>query len=386
MTNDSRDSDRTTDSTSTDRAGGARPVQVGQNRLEGMSTDLFVQVPTTLIDPTRALIAAEGVGAVYTVPWQSRTSRVAVATTAADQTLKRCPEASLLLDANLYSGKKHRKTADAAPTQDWITVQRRAGLGWALTDSGYVAEGDTAGLVGTLEAAARFGEKVIAALPIAGRWLTHDADVLRGAIDVHGLPVALMVEDTDDPFDRRNAVAGLVNVLGAETPVMLLRSDTAGLGALAYGAAGAALGSSSRYRHIYPIREGGGGGASVSFIVPELLAYTSLTAFERHFIKDETHAAWYCDCSFCGGRTLTWIRTADKPESAAFSHSVAAVASLGRGMATAIATHSGPQTWTAMCESAREYNIEIEKITNGDWGRKRALSEWIDLKPEPAAA
>ena len=30
--------------------------------------------------------------------------------------------------------------------------------------------------------------------------------------------------------------------------------------------------------------------------------------------------------------------------------------------------------------------LEIEKITNGDWGRKRALSEWIDLKPEPAAA
>lgn len=384
MTNDSRDSGRTTDPIGFEPAGGARPIQVGQHRLEGMSTDLFVQVPTTLIDPTRALIAAEGVGAVYTVPWRSRPSRVAVATSAADQTLKRCPEASLLLDANLYSGKKNRKTADAAPTQDWITVQRRAGLGWALTDSGYVAEGDTAGLVGTLEAAARFGERVIAALPIAGRWLTHDADVLRAAIDAHGLPAALMVEDTDDPFDRRSAVAGLGNVLGAETPVMLLRSDTAG--ALAYGAAGAALGSSSRYRHIYPVREGGGGGASVSFIVPELLAYTSLTAFERHFIKDETHAAWYCDCSFCGGRTLTWIRTADDPESAAFSHSVAAVASLGRGMAAAIAAQSGPQAWTAMCESARERNIEIEKITGGDWVRKRALSAWIDLKPEPAAA
>ena len=192
MTNDSRDSDRTTDTTSTERAGGARPIQVGQHRLEGMSTDLFVQVPTTLIDPTRALIAAEGVGAVYTVPWRSRPSRVAAATTAADQTLKRCPEASLLLDANLYSGKKHRKTADAAPTQDWITVQRSAGLTWALTDSGYVAKGDTAGLRTTLKTAARFGGQVIAALPIAGRWLTHDADLLRAAIDAHGLPVALI--------------------------------------------------------------------------------------------------------------------------------------------------------------------------------------------------
>ena len=385
MTNDSRDSDRTTDTTSTERAGGARPIQVGQHRLEGMSTDLFVQVPTTLIDPTRALIASEGVGAVYSVPWQSRTHRSAVARTAADQTRKKCPEAAVLLDANLYSGRQ-RKVATAEPTRDWITVQRSAGLTWALTDSGYVAKGDTAGLRTTLKTAARFGGQVIAALPIASWWLSHAADSLRSEINAHGIPVALMVEDTDDPFDRTNVVTGLVHVLTADVPVLLLRSDTAGLGALAYGAAGAAMGSSTTYRHIYPDIGGGGTSGSVSFILPELLAYTSLTAFERHYLKDKSHAAWCCDCALCGGRDLTWIRTADIPKAAAFSHSVSAVAMLGRGLATAIAAHNGPQAWTAMCEAAHESNIEIEKLTGGDWKRKRALSAWIGATPEPAAA
>ena len=59
---------------------------------------------------------------------------------------------------------------------------------------------------------------------------------------------------------------------------------------------------------------------------------------------------------------------------------------LGRGLATAIAAHNGPQAWTAMCEAAHESNIEIEQLTGGDWKRKRALSAWIGATPEPAAA
>ena len=45
------------------------------------------------------------------------------------------------------------------------------------------------------------GSSVIAALPIASWWLSHAADNLRTEINAHGIPVALMVEDTDDPFD-----------------------------------------------------------------------------------------------------------------------------------------------------------------------------------------
>ncbi|WP_270486574.1 hypothetical protein [Gordonia jacobaea] len=364
--------------------GSFAPVQVGNHRLEGMATDLFVQVPTTLIEPTRTVIAAEGVGVVYTVPSQSRPRRSVVARAAVHQTRQVCPDAAILVDAGLYSGKS-RKPASTPPSQDWVTVQRSAGLEWALTDSGYLAAGDTAGLRRTLKAASAFGTKVIAALPIANKWLSHDADVLREAIDKFGIPVALMVEDTYDPFDRPHVVAGLVNVLSARTPVLLLRSDTAGLGALAYGAAGAALGSSSVYRHIFPAMNGGRN-PSVSFVLPELLAYASMGVFERHFIKDEMHAAWRCDCTHCGGRDLTWLRTAADPEAAALSHSVAAVAMLGRGLTDAIAHHTGPQAWTAMCTAAQLHNIEIEKLTDGKWSRKHALDAWVQITPEPVPA
>ena len=147
-------------------------------------------------------------------------------------TRKHAPHADILIDASLYTGK-NRKFASAAPQRDWISFQHYHGLTWALTDSGYCADGDLGGLTATLQRGAALGPRVIVALPLAGSWVVDEASTVKDLIDRHSTPVALMVEDEKDPFDQPGAVKGLVEILGAETPVLLLRSDAAALGAIA---------------------------------------------------------------------------------------------------------------------------------------------------------
>lgn len=356
------------------------PVHISSNRLEGLNSDLLVQVPGTSIDPTRTLIRDLGVGVVYTIETVNRTKRIGLAGTAIDQTRRHNPDADILIDAARYSGRS-RTPASAGLSPDWVRFQREERkLPWALTDSGYCAAGDRDGLRTILTSAARLGSGVIATLPIAGTWLTDDASFLREQIDAFGVPVALIVEDKKDPFDQRGMVAGLVEVLHAQTPVLLLRSDTAALGALAHGAAGAAMGSSSAYRHLYPISSGSGPIPQVSFIVPALLGYFSTITFDNAHQVAPDLSAWVCDCRLCGGVDLAWIN-GDSDD--AFEHSICAAAMLGEQLAPT-ETLSAAQLWSSLCQSAQTMHHEVFEATGGTWkGLKPSLQQWIDLTPQP---
>ena len=81
------------------------PVHISSNRLEGLNSDLLVQVPGTSIDPTRALIRDLGVGVVYTIETVNRTQRLSLAGSAIDQTRRHNPDADILIDAARYSGR-----------------------------------------------------------------------------------------------------------------------------------------------------------------------------------------------------------------------------------------------------------------------------------------
>ncbi|WP_288338296.1 hypothetical protein [uncultured Gordonia sp.] len=355
------------------------PVHITNRRLEGLSTDLLVQVPCTSSETTRSLIRDLGVGVVYTIDYPQRRKRIAAAGYAIDHTRREIAAADILVDAALYSGSQ-RITASAPLSADWVRFQHQKGNHWALTDSGYCAEGDRDGLRKLLAAAGALGSRVIAALPIAGAWLAKDATYLRERIDAAGVPVALIVEDAADPFDQPGMVAGLVEVLRAQTPVLLLRSDTAALGALAHGAAGAAMGSSSAYRHLYP-NLGGGGTAPTSFIVPELLGYISQIAFDNARRQAHELDAWICECSRCHGADLKWI---NGDRDAAFGHSICAAAMLGEQLAPT-ERDAAALLWTSMCQTAQAKHHEVLEAT-GDWkGLKPSLQQWVDITPKPQA-
>jgi hypothetical protein len=162
----------------------------------------------------------------------------------------------------------------ACMSSHWVNLQLKAGQPWALTDSGYIPAGDLAALRAVLAWGSGLTQ-VIIALPLAIEWLTRDRDILIAELTAAGRPVALMLESENDPLATTAAVTGLIAVLRCPVPVLLLRSDTSVLGALAHGAAAVSVGSKSGLRHIYPIPDDDGGGFSPppAAYVPALKSY-----------------------------------------------------------------------------------------------------------------
>ncbi|WP_319446119.1 MULTISPECIES: hypothetical protein [unclassified Mycobacterium] len=354
---------------------------ISSRALPGLNSDLLVQAECHRASAATELVGTHGVGIVYSVGPLRRAHAKPDSAGAIHHTRKHAPKADILIDASLYTGKG-RKLASAPPQRDWITFQHHHDLPWALTDSGYCAAGDHHGLATTLKAGAALGPGVITALPIAGTWLTEDASTLKDLIDKHSAPVAVMVEDEKDPFDQPGAVAGLVEILRADSPVLLLRSDAAAVGALAHGAAGAAVGTTSTYRHIYPLRDGGGGANHLSFLIPALLGYFLNTRFENAYRLDPSLAAWTCECTYCAGRDLTWIASDPHPPDAAFQHSVAALADIGHALSAAVSTgQSAASAWTQMCLYAQLEHFAVGEATDGLWIPKDSLAQWIKLAP-----
>lgn len=134
-----------------------------------------------------------------------------------------------------------------------------------------------------------------------------------------------MLEHSQDPLGAQTAVRGLVHVLKAEPLVHLLRCDTSAIAAIAYGAAGGAIGTSTSLRHLYPMPEPGKGGysgsARVAAWVPQLMAYVSLEKIGDLVVQEEASLYLTCRCDQCNGLTLDYIAT--EPE--AYTHSLYAL-------------------------------------------------------------
>lgn len=392
-----------------------------------LATTLFVQAEGKRAPAATTLMRDHGVGIVYTLDPRRRRTRYTDALQVITYTRERAPEGQILLDANLYSGRSRMiaGASAAGPTRAWVAAQHRLGLSHALTDSGYVAAGATAGLTATLQAGAGMGAGVLTVLPLATRWLTHDADVLCQNVSRCGTPVAIMVENKDDPFDRKNAAAGLVELIATGVPVALLRADTSALGAIAHGAVAGAVGATSGLRHFYPIPDKDGGPDPtkdyLSFVIPDLLGYFSNERFLNAYDNDPTNPAWRCGCRYCGGSPLTWINAAgqhDIPQpasvpvgfdsladaesglppikeqrargrdargDAAFQHSVAAIAGFyaeltGSAQATGVSLASA---WSAMCEHAQMQHFAVTTADGQGWEPRPAFGRWRALAATP---
>jgi len=284
-----------------------------------------------------------------------------------------------LVDANRYAGSG-RVSGVHDLDVGWIDAQLNLGFEYALTNSPYIPEGDTAAVESILDQVVRMRRPVIAALPIANWWLRNKRGrkFLLERINRAGVPVALMVEHAKDPMGVVDVVRGLVAILAAEPPVLLLRSDLSAIGACAHGAAGGAIGTTTGLRHIFPKpkpdQKGGGyRDPQVAVFVPQLLAYMSVSKAADLAQYTGIDKFMECTCYRCNGLGVEWITD----ETTAFDHSLRAITDFA---ATRLGTRKTPQEmkdgWSLALETAQHKHLDIEGTTGVEVGIPKFFGAW----------
>ncbi|KQR17214.1 hypothetical protein [Cellulomonas sp. Leaf334] len=304
-----------------------------------------------------------GLGAVITMPpgRAHRHESVSAALTAFGSVTGDVSD--VLVDANRYAGKN--RTVGAGPLDvTWVDAQLDKGQRFALTDSPYIPDGDFAALDSTLKQGRDMRRPVIVNLPISHLWLRNRSTELREAINRAGVPVALTVEHRGDPMGGQGVVRGLVHALGAEQPVFLLRCDASAIVAIPYGAAGGAIGTSTRLRHLYPLpapgSKSGGRPSRVAVWVPRLLAYMSLETVADLVQYPDVDQHFVCDCTQCLGLGLDRITN----EAQAYEHSLRALTDFAT---LRLGSQRSPElqrkAFYAAGESAQFLHFDIESST-----------------------
>jgi len=286
----------------------------------------------------------------------------------------------MLADRRRYAGKKRiRGTARFQP--QWIWAQEQLGLAAILTDSGYIGDGDHEALESVLTQSARLGPRAVASLPLHSSWIERkqSQERLAAAIRDTGVPVAFIFEHADDPLAKKAALFGFVKVLTTvSVPVMVLSCDVSALGAIAFGAHTAAVGTRSGLRHLYPPRAGGPPTDDAeSAFLPDFLAFMKVGKIAQAVAASPNDPKWICWCRSCHGRRLDWLLAATRLE--VRLHSIELLADL-RDRLTEITP--GPvreQTWRAWCASAQfeHDSLAASKIY---WNAPSAIRRWQEVE------
>lgn len=351
--------------------------------MEGFGSQLFVQAHTSEAHHAAPIIAHAGVGIVLTLTHQGHRSHLQTAGQAITAVRRGSGTADILLDRNRYSGKD-RAPASSRMSLTWAKDQLQLlGLPWAMADPGFCSTPGDVAMV--LQDAQPLPERVIVPLAIPHELLRDEAATLLDHVNGQDKPVALILQHEADPFSTPGVVMGLVHLLrGAKVPVALLRTDTSALGALCHGAAAAAVGAHSGLRHVYPIKDNGGGhGEHLSFVIPDLLTFVLATRFSAAYLQDPDLNSWRCACWFCNGRDLSWIDGDPNPRVAALQHSVAAIAGLGRQLEQTLRTLPPPQAWDLLVTTAQANHFAASNPSGAPWAPQDFLAHWHQVSGVP---
>lgn len=295
-------------------------------------------------------------------------------------------EGPILCDAGRYSGKR-RISAGRGIRPAWCRRQQDLGL-IALTDSGYLGNGNWLGLRTILRAAARQAPPVIAMVPLSARWFAMPAvaEALTREINKFDVPVALAIEHGGDPFSARYLVRGVLQFIRASTvPVLLLRSDVSALGALCHGAHAAAIGAHSALRHLYPLRSRYvPSSPGTSAFVASLLSYHRLDVCQRMFdsTPDLSHL-WQCLCPMCDETTPARLSDAENPDLAVFRHSLHTQLGLYAQLTGRADTRERlVSTWHDHCSHALFLHQQVaEEVV--PWRLPSGLVSWLAVTSDP---
>ncbi|MFL6119039.1 hypothetical protein [Actinophytocola sp.] len=303
--------------------------------LDDLRYRLLVQCPLERADTVAPIAARYQSGLVLTGPKPRSTVRH----------LHRLGfPAPILCDAARYTGR-HRVPASAGLSADWTAEQHDLGL-VALTDSGYLAAGDWPGLYRLLADAADQPPPVVVALPLAAGWFADRAQLTRLIATVNDarLPVAIV----GTPY----VTSGLVRLLTATVPVLVLRSDVGALGAVCHGAHAGALGVTS------------------GLFVPALLGHHRPAVLARIVDRiPELRHLWPCRCAECLGAVPTHLDA-----EGIYRHS------LHTQLALAGELRHDPASWRERCGRALIVHRKVAEVMP-TWPVPEALHWWHELAP-----
>ncbi|MFI6325100.1 hypothetical protein ACIBG8_46820 [Nonomuraea sp. NPDC050556] len=340
----------------------------------GLLTDrLLIQVEADKVSDALPLVEAGGSGIVVTGE---------EATYLASSAWRAELDEPLLIDRRRYAGKS-RKLGTAKLSRPWMEAQRQLGVATLLTDSGYVGQGDEASLHAILEQTAELDGDATAVLPLHTSWLSPARiQLLISAVCAYDVPVALVLEHKSDPLGSRQAATGLARLLQQPmTSVSLLCTDVSGLGALSFGAQWAAVGVTSKLRHLYPTDSRGGGGGrppARHALVAPLLSLMSVDRIAEgwaatHHDADLERDIWRCTCSTCGNRTMEWLATASAAELTA--HTFQLLLDVREGLAQ-LQPNARQESWLCKCRDAIWRNEDLSHRSGLNWQVPRFLRAW----------
>ena len=338
----------------------------------GIDRTILIHAPQSKVDRVAAFSRNAGITTIYTVAGGNRIA-------AADKLLKTHrsiagSEARILFDANRYSGK-NRASGEAPLSQEWVTWQLEHGAPVALTDTGYISVEriDQVDLVLARGAAiaSQVGGAVMTTLPIDSLILKNSAEQLRTAIDRVGVPVALALGHSNDPFGAVDTVRGLLHLLGSSVSIALLRTDLSAVGAVAAGAQFGAVGTSSTLRHIWPSK-GGGRSPGTSVLVPRLMSYHLLERLPLVAAQVPADYFW-CDCNICeGGAVFDHVTEHTAPD-----HSIGSIATFAANLLSGT-REENLKSFREKAMNAQTLHSEIQvEMEDVRWAPARSLDSWV---------
>lgn len=322
-------------------------------RVDDLLRRLFVQCPPERAASVAPITAMYHSGLVLTGPKPRGTVRH----------LRRIGyPGPILCDADRYTGN-HRLHAGAGLRSAWTAEQHELGL-VALTDSGYLAAGDWPGLARLLDEAARQPPPLLVMLPLAAGWFAVPGwvDRLITRLDEARLPVAITI--VDGSFDTSYVTRGVVRLLTATVPVLLLRSDIGALGAVCHGAHAGSLAAAS------------------GLFVPPLLGHHRPAVLARIVDRTPQHAElWSCRCVECGGTVPT-----DLPPDGIYRHSLHTQLALGeRLLHPRHDITATTRLWHAHCGRALAVHSDVATVMPA-WPTPTAPRWWYEAEAPPVAA
>jgi hypothetical protein len=303
--------------------------------LDGLRNRLLVQCLPEQADTVAPITSSYHSGLVLTGPKPRTTVRH----------LHRLGYPSpILCDAGRYTGR-HRVPASAGLTARWTAEQHDLGL-VPLTDSGYLAAGDWPGLHRLLDDAADQPQPLIVTLPLAPAWLADRPQLTRliATLNDAGLPTAIV--------GNSFVASGLIRLLTAAVPVLVLRSDIGALGAVSHGAHAGALGVTS------------------GLFVPALLGHHRPAVLARIVERTpDLSRLWPCGCPECVGAVPTGLNPGG-----IYRHSLHTQLALGDRL------RHDPAVWRERCARALGVHRKVGTVMPS-WPVPATLRWWHELEP-----
>ena len=250
--------------------------------------------------------------------------------------------------------------------------------------------GDLRGHAAALEAFTRLARlydsdrPLLGVVAISSKWLTKRAPrtELIGMLQDLSLPIGLMLGNQMDPLNSPRAVEGIIVISQGVDNLYVLRSDHGALGAYAYGAMGGSIGLNPTTRHYVPIGDHGWADNSdptPRVLLPNLMEWwkgSRLGLYEGDTLFD-------CKpCPVCMGSSLARFQD----ETLAVEAEAHNVESWSRLAEVLFDTpkEKRPEIWTALCQQADAYLMELEDRLGLLHQPSRQLSAWLRVAGVPA--